>query len=128
MPCPEPRGRQMQRREFIRLLGGMAAWPLTARAEQPKRMSRVAALLGVGAGDLEYQRRIAGLRQALREMNWVEGRNIVFDLQFGDGKPERLAALAATLIEAKPDVIVTSGSGPTDAVRKQTRTLPIVMV
>src|SRR5271169_4293501 len=118
----------MRRRKFITLLGGAVAWPFVARAQQSERTRRVGVLLGVGAGDAEYQRRIAGLKQGLRDLNWVEGRNIVFDVLFADGKPERLPTLAGNLVEAKSDVIVTSGSGPTDAVRKQTRTVPIVMV
>ena len=85
----------MKRREFITLLGGAAAWPVAARAQQPERMRRVGVLQGLAADDQEWRGRLAAFRQALAELGWVEGRNITLEFRHADGRPERLPALAA---------------------------------
>jgi putative tryptophan/tyrosine transport system substrate-binding protein len=117
----------VKRRDFITLLGGAAAtWPLAARAQQPERMRRIGVLLLVSAGDAEFQRRVAVLRQGLGELGWTE-KNTVFEFRFADGKLDRLPALAAELVQAKVDVIVTQGTDSTQAVSKATSTIAIVM-
>jgi putative ABC transport system substrate-binding protein len=117
------------RREFISLLGGAAAtWPLAARAQQQsERMRRVGVLQGLAADDQEWRGRLAAFRHALAELGWVEGRNITLEFRHADGRPERLPALAAELVQAQLDVIVTNAAQSIDALRAATSTIPIVM-
>ena len=95
----------MRRREFITLLGGAAAWPLAARAQQPIKFGRIGRLspLSVAA----ETPMLGGLRQGLSELGWIEGRNLAFELRFADGNTDRLPQSADELV----DVIVT-GSSP----------------
>ena len=96
----------MKRRQFITLLGGMAAaWPLAARAQQVERMRRIGVLMGV-ADDAEGQARIKGLQQGLRELGWIEGRNVHIDYRWTGGDATRVRAYAAELVKLSPDVIV----------------------
>src|SRR5262249_46920709 len=80
---------QLKRREFITLLGGAAAWPLTARAQQGERVRRVGLLMGV-ADDREGQARVTALKQGLQELGWTEGRNIQIETRFGGGDAGRI--------------------------------------
>ncbi len=66
----------MRRREFITLVGGAAAWPIAARAQQPERMRRVSVLLGLGEKDPEAITRLKAFRQGMRDLGWIEGRNV----------------------------------------------------
>jgi len=72
----------LRRREFVTLLGGAAAWPLAARAQQTDRMRRVAVLLGLAETDPEAQERISIFREQLRDLGWMEGRNVRLDYRF----------------------------------------------
>jgi putative ABC transport system substrate-binding protein len=118
----------MRRRDFIALFSGAAAaWPLAARAQQASRMRRIGLLQGLAASDPDWQRRLAAFRQALQELGWVEGRNITIEARYADGKPERLAALASELVQARVDLIVTNAAQPVEAARSATSTIPIVM-
>jgi putative ABC transport system substrate-binding protein len=116
----------MRRREFISLLGGAAAaWPPTARAQQPNQMRRIGVLLVGVETDQRLQVRLAGLRDGLAKLGWIEGRNLRTDVRWSldaDG----LRAFAAELVNLKPDVITTAGNRALIAVLRQTRTLPIV--
>src|SRR5262245_54176201 len=96
---------------------------LSAEAQQPAgKVPRIGYLGGSGTS------RIDAFRQGLRELGYVEGKNIVIEARLGtEGKPHRLAALAAELVRLKVDVIVTSGSNPTRAAKEVTATIPIVM-
>ena len=88
------------RREFITLLGGAAvAWPLAARAQEPNKVVRIGRLspLSVAA----ETPMLAGLRQGLSELVWIEGRNLAFELRFADGNVDRLPQLADELVRAK---------------------------
>ena len=119
---------QWKRREFITLLGGAATWPLAAGAQQPApQMRKVGLLVGIAERDPEAQRRIAALRQALRDSGWIEGQTVAFVARYADAKPERLPALAAELVAANVDVIVTNAAQPIEAARQATSTIPIVM-
>jgi putative ABC transport system substrate-binding protein len=118
----------MRRREFITLLGSTATgWPLAARAQQTARMRKIGLLQGLAASDPDWQRRLAAFRQGLADLGWDEGRNFVFEFRYADAKPEKLPALAAELVQAKVDVIVTNAAQPVDAARKATSAIPIVM-
>jgi putative ABC transport system substrate-binding protein len=116
----------MKRREFITLLSGAAAaWPLAARAQEGMR--RVGVLIPITKVDSEAQKRIGAFVQALRKLGWLEGKAIAFEMRYADGKPDRLPALAAELVQEKVDVIVTQAAQPIEALRKATSTIPIVM-
>jgi putative tryptophan/tyrosine transport system substrate-binding protein len=118
----------MKRRDVFALLGGtVVAWPLAARAQQPQRMKRIGVLMPLGENDPEAQPRIAAFTQALHGMGWSEGRTIAFEMRYADGKPERLPGLAAELVHANVDVIVTQAAQPVEAARNTTSTIPIVM-
>ena len=118
----------MHRRAFIALFGGATlAWPLAANAQQPDRIRRIGLLQGLAAGDQDWQRRLSAFRQGLAQLGWVEGRNIILDIRYADGNPERLPPLAADLVAAQVEVIVTNAAQPIDATRKVTSSIPIVM-
>jgi putative tryptophan/tyrosine transport system substrate-binding protein len=76
-----------RRRDFITLLGGAAAWPLAARAQQPERMRRIGVLMGLREGDLETKSRLAKLRQELERLGWSEGSNLHMDIRFAADLP-----------------------------------------
>ena len=80
----------MRRRDFISLLGGVAAWPLAARAQQPERMRRIGVLMNMGADDPQSPLRLAAFLQGLSELGWIDGRNVRIEYRWGAGEPERL--------------------------------------
>ncbi len=82
---------QVDRREFITLLGAAAAWPVAARAQQPERMRRVGVLMGYAESDPAAQAQVAALRQGLQKLGWDEGRNIHVDVRFPGGTLTRCA-------------------------------------
>ncbi|MFO1118137.1 MAG: ABC transporter substrate-binding protein [Beijerinckiaceae bacterium] len=114
----------MQRREFITLVGGAAAWPLSAQA-QPKTY-RVGFLIGPSAERAASL--FQSLKDGLRERGYVEGRNVEFVPRYADGKMERLPDLAAELARLNVDVIVTGSNQHVVAARQATSTIPIVFV
>ena len=117
----------MNRREFITLLGGAAAWPGSVWAQQPERMPLVGVLMGT-TDNAEARSRITAFLQAFQELGWTEGRTVQIDLRWGGSSPESIAAQARELTQLKPDVIF---AGPTNALiplQKETRTIPIVFV
>jgi putative ABC transport system substrate-binding protein len=99
----------MRRREFISLLGGVAAWPLTARAQQDAGVRRIGVLNGSEDGP-GLQARVAILREALRELGWTDGHNVRIDVRFGAANAETIRKAVAELIALAPDVIL-AGSG-----------------
>ena len=115
----------IRRREFISLLGGAAAvWPLAARSQQAKIPT--VGFLGAGSGsDSVWKDWTAAFVQRLRELGWVEGRTVVIEYRWGEGRAERYADLAAEFVALKVDVIVTSGSAAV-AVKGATSAIPIV--
>jgi putative ABC transport system substrate-binding protein len=113
----------MQRREFISLLGGAAAWPLAARAQQPRR---VAALIHNTADDAFYQSHVAGFQRSLRSLGWIEGKNLQLDIRWDELAPETTHRHAVELAALAPDVILTTGTAGLAAMQRATRTIPIV--
>jgi putative ABC transport system substrate-binding protein len=117
----------MKRREFITLLGGAAAaWPLAARAQQPAKVARIG-FLGNSTAALEANL-VGPFRDGLRELGYEEGRDIVIEYRWADGRYERFPALIAELIALKVDAIVTAGTPASLAVKNATTTIPLVMV
>jgi putative tryptophan/tyrosine transport system substrate-binding protein len=116
----------VKRREFIALLGGAAASPLAARAQQSDRMRRIGVLMGYDENDSEAQAWVAAFREALQNLGWTEGRNIRFDTRWGRADTEMMQRLAQELVALQPDLIVSQVTPTTEALLQQTRTIPIV--
>jgi putative tryptophan/tyrosine transport system substrate-binding protein len=117
-------GADMRRREFISLLGGAAAgWPLAARAQQPGKLPRLG-YLGFGPASA-YDTRLEALRAGLRDLGYVEGKNIVIEFRWAD-RVDQLPALAAELVRMKVDVIFANSSTLVEPARQATQTIPIV--
>jgi putative ABC transport system substrate-binding protein len=117
----------MKRRKFTILLGAAAAWPLTARAQQPDRVRRVGVLMGI-ADDPEGQARVMVFRQALQALGWTEGRNVQFIYRWSAGDVAHARHFAKELIDLRSDVILTNSTPVAVAVRDTTRTTPTVFV
>jgi putative tryptophan/tyrosine transport system substrate-binding protein len=118
----------MKRREFIAALGGAAAWPLTAAAQQAARTPRVAVLIANEETDRESQARLSGLTQGLERLGWKDGRNIQVDYRFAEGRPDRFQSLAKELIALQPDVIVAQTPPVVAAFQRETDKIPIAFV
>jgi putative ABC transport system substrate-binding protein len=116
----------MKRREFITLLGGAAAWPLAARAQQPDRVRRIGALYILGPDDQEAHARNVVFEQSLQQLGWTVGRNLQIDYRLAGGDPDRLRRYAEELVALAPDVIMSVGSVPIGPLLQATRTIPIV--
>jgi len=116
----------MNRREFITLLGGAAAWPMVARGQQRDGMRRIVMLMDTTESNPEGQARVAAFRQGLRQLGWTEGRNVQIDLRWGGGDVERTRAYAAELVGLKPDVIFAYAVAQLAPLARETRTIPIV--
>src|SRR5262249_48637138 len=116
----------MRRRDFITLLGGAAAWPLAARAQQPAGgVRRIGVLIGV-ASDAETKAWVATFRKRLDELGWQVGRNVDIDERWTAGDPEQNRVFAAELVASKPDAIFAFSSVVVAALQRESRTLPIV--
>src|SRR5215510_11754594 len=114
----------MKRRQFITLIGGAAAWPLAARAQQGEPMRRIGVLMGSEQSDPDSQVRLAAFRQVLRQLGWTEGRNIRIDQRWGAANPETLR----TYLASAPDAVLAHTAPVVAAVKRETRTVPIVFV
>jgi putative ABC transport system substrate-binding protein len=115
----------VKRRTFMGLVGGAATWPLVVRAEQPVGQKRVGILMGT-ADDAEGQERLSSFRQGLKDLNWIEGRNIHFDVRWGAGDAARTKAYAAELVGLAPDLIMATNTQPARSLKQATETIPIV--
>ena len=100
----------MRRRQFITLLGGAAAWPLAARAQQPGGMRRIGVLMASAADDLESQARMAAFHQALAQLGWSDGRNVRIDTRWATANAADIRRHAAELAALAPDVILAHGA------------------
>jgi putative ABC transport system substrate-binding protein len=119
----------VKRREFITLLSGTAAaWPLTARAQQPPDViRRIGIVMPYADTDAEYQTHVAALRDELRSRGWIEGRNIQFDVRWTTDNMDRIHSNAASLMESKPDVVVAIGGRVVPVLMQLSKTIPIVV-
>jgi putative tryptophan/tyrosine transport system substrate-binding protein len=114
----------MKRREFITLLGGAPLWPLAARAQQPAKLPTIGYL---GPSTLSAMSQwTASFVQRLRELGWVEGRNVAIEYRWAEGRAERPAEIAAEFVRLKVDVIVTYSTLPVIAAKQATSVTPIV--
>jgi putative tryptophan/tyrosine transport system substrate-binding protein len=118
----------MRRREFITLLGGAAAGPLAARAQQAERMQRIGVLMNLAADDAEGQGRVAAFQQALQQLGWTDGRNVRIDYRWAAGDTGRFRRYAEELLALAPDVVLASATQSVQALQQGTRTAPIVFV
>ena len=118
----------MKRREFITLLGGAAAWPLAARAQQPERVGRVGVLMNLAADDPEGLARFAVFVQELQQLGWNEGRNMRIDHRWAGGSVELFRKYALELVALAPDVILACGFPSMVALHPVTHSVPVVFV
>jgi putative ABC transport system substrate-binding protein len=119
---------EIKRRDFITLLGGAAAWPLSARAQQDDRVQRIGVLMPRDESDPETKTTVSAFTQALADLGWTDGRNVRMDLRWGRGDTNRIPTLAQELVRLQPNIILTGGTLPTTAVQRETQTIPIVFV
>ena len=115
---------QLKRREVITLLGGAAAWPLAAQAQQPAQRP-IIGYLGVATLSAESQR-VAAFMQRLHQLGWIEGNNIAVEFRWAEGRTERAAEIAAEFVRLKVDIVVTAGNSQVLALKQATRTIPII--
>ena len=101
--------------------------PLAADAQQSGKVWRIGILFGQAEGDPYVQSPLSALRSGLQDRGWTEGRNVVFEIRYTDGRPERSPALAAELVRSKVDIIVTAGTELILAAQKASSTIPVVM-
>jgi len=121
MPC-------MKRREFITLLGGAAAWPLAASAQQGERVRRIGVLTAFTADDVESQARIAAFQLGLQKLGWTDGGNVRIDIRWAAGDVDLFRRYAAELFALAPDVILANGALALRPLQQASRTVPIVFV
>jgi putative ABC transport system substrate-binding protein len=116
----------MRRREFIALLGNAAAWPVAARAQQPDRMRLIGVLMAFAESDPAAQSEVAGFRDALKKLGWMEGNNLRIELRWGTGDADRIKTFAKELVDLRPDAILGQTTPVIGALARETRTIPIV--
>jgi putative ABC transport system substrate-binding protein len=117
-----------KRRDFITLLGSVAAWPLAARAQQGERMRRIGVLMNQAADDPEGQARLIAFVQALQQFGWTDGRNVRIDTRWAAGDADRIRQYAAEFAAPAPHVILATGSFGVGPLLQATRAVPIVFV
>jgi putative ABC transport system substrate-binding protein len=119
----------MKRREFITLIGGVAAaWPLRARAQQGERMRRIGVVMAYAESDANGQVQFKAFREHLQKLGWTEGTNLRIDLRFGAGDPVRIRQLAKELLSLGPDLMVGNSNVVTTILQSEVHTLPLVFV
>ena len=117
-------GADMRRREFITLLGGAAAWPLAARAQQPTKLPTIGFLGPLASSAMSQW--TAAFVQRLRELGWIEGRTVEIEYRWGEGRSERFPEIVAEFVRLKVSVIVTGGTAAVIAAKQATSIIPIV--
>src|SRR3974390_3120120 len=115
----------MKRRAFISLIGGGAAWPLAAQAQQPERIRHVGVLMNTTENP-DQRSSIAAFQQVLQQLGWIDGRNVRIDIRWGMGDAVRIRSNAMEMVALAPDVIVATGNASMGPLLQATRTVPIV--
>jgi putative ABC transport system substrate-binding protein len=118
----------IRRREFITVLGGAAAWPIAARAQQPSRAHRVAVLAGGVENDPMLRSFIDAFQEELRKLGWVAGRNLQIETRFTAGDAERMRATVNEVLAVAPDAVVSNNTAIVQELQRRTRTVPILFV
>jgi putative ABC transport system substrate-binding protein len=116
----------IRRRDFITLLGGAAAWPLAARAQQGNRVRRIGVLMPYDENEPVANARRSAFTQALADLGWTDGRNMRMDLRWAGSDINQIRALAQELVGLQPDIILAGSTVTTVAIQQETRTVPIV--
>jgi putative ABC transport system substrate-binding protein len=121
---------RLKRREFITLLGGVAAWPVVAGAQQGERVRRIGVFMNLAADDPEGQDRVTAFVQALQQLGWIEGRNMRIDYRWARAgrDVDLFHKYALELVALAPDVILASGFPSMAALQPITRSVPVVFV
>src|SRR5262249_3136146 len=120
---------QLKRRNFITLLGGVAAWPLAARAQQDKRVRRIGVLMGDFPENAPEARAVvAAFLEELKKLGWTEGSNIRIDFRWAAADIEAMQGFAKELVGLQPELIFSTNTPATATLLQQTRTIPIVFV
>src|SRR6516225_7837821 len=110
MPCPEPRGEAMRRRDFIKIVvGSTAVWPFTTLAQQTDRTKRIGVLFPAAADDPVFQAYLGSFLQELALLGWSIGRNVRIDTRWATSNAGEIRRQAAELVALGPDVILTAG-------------------
>jgi putative ABC transport system substrate-binding protein len=118
----------VKRRQFITLLGGAAAWPFAARAQQPDRIRRIGVLMGFAEGDPIAQSMVAAFRSALPKLGWTEGSNVRIELRWAGPDFDRINRLAKEMADLRPDAILGQTTPVVRALAREVPTSPIVFV
>jgi putative ABC transport system substrate-binding protein len=118
----------MRRREVILVLGGAAAWPLAARAQQPSSVRRIGVLMSAPETDPEGTVRLKAFQQGLQELGWSVGRNLQIDVRWTAGNSDNIRKYVGEFAASAPDVILAAGSVTLGPLLQATRTVPIVFV
>ena len=119
----------MRRRDFIKVVAGSAAaWPLSLSAQQPDRTRRVGVLLGIVEGDPEANARLKAFRLGMRDLGWIEGRNIQIEYRFAGSDPKAIDKHVTELVGLAPGVIVANSTPVMAALKPATSTIPIVFL
>ena len=118
---------RLRRREFITLLGGAAAWPMAARAQQGERVRRIGILMPFSPNNMEIQARLRAFREELRKRGWAAGVNVAFDERWTLDNMDLIRSAAANLVELKPDAIVAVGGRVIPVLQQLTPSIPIVI-
>ena len=116
----------MRRREFIRLIGGAAAWPLATYAQQPSGQPRIGILMTSVANSPDGKARIEAFLQGMQQLGWTDGGNLRIDVRWGADDVDRERRSAAELVALAPDVILASGGQGVGTLLQATRTIPVV--
>ena len=117
----------MKRREFIAGLGGAATWSFAADA-QPQQLRHIGVLVVSAKDDPDTDARLAGFRQGLERLGWIESRNIRIDYRFADSQADRFGPLAKELVALQPEVILAHSTPIAAALQRESRAIPIVFV
>jgi putative tryptophan/tyrosine transport system substrate-binding protein len=117
----------MRRRDFIKIVAGMAAlWPLAARAQRPERVRRIGVLTGVA--DPRAQSYVTAFRGALTKLGWAEDSKFRIEVRWGAGDADKIRSFAKELVDLRPDAIVGQSTAVVAALVRETHTIPIVFV
>src|SRR6478609_2878448 len=117
---------RVRRREFIAALGGAAAWPLLARAQQNERVRRIGLLMNFPEADAEGNARLVAFLQRMRELGWSDGHNLKLEARWSGADIDRMRTFAREIVVQRPDLIVAVGTPATSAVMRETSAIPIV--